>query len=477
MGKRHWLRVVSAGVFFSVCLTPAWGDESKCSQLSLSTLKTERVSLGLGQSVRYLIDNISAPGTARGSVIAATSRQEPDYFYHWVRDAGLVMDIVVTLYRGANGSDKERYRHLLQDYINFSRSNQTANTLSGLGEPKFYVDGTPFSGPWGRPQTDGPALRAIALIRFAETLLAEGQEGYVRERLYDGKIPTHSVIKSDLEYVSHHWKETAFDLWEEIRGMHFYTSMVQRRALVLGAKLADRLGDGAAAGWYRNQARLLEAELLRHWSSQQGIFVTTLDRDGGVDYKYSGLDASVILAILHGYNDDGFLAPSDDRLLSTFQKIRSSFHNLYPINQRGHGADAVGRYPEDRYDGGAPGGGGNPWILITVGFGEYLYRAAASFQAQGFIRLTDTNREFFRTLDPNIDWGNGTLQSSHPNFTRVISSLRQLGDDFLLRAQFHGYSDGRFSEQINRNTGFMQGAANLTWSYASWVSAVVYRNY
>jgi glucoamylase len=42
---------------------------------------------------------------------------------------------------------------------------------SGLGEPKFMADETPFTGSWGRPQRDGPALRATALIGFGWWLL------------------------------------------------------------------------------------------------------------------------------------------------------------------------------------------------------------------------------------------------------------------------------------------------------------------
>ena len=34
----------------------------------------------------------------------------------------------------------------------------------GLGEPKFNVDETAFTGAWGRPQRDGPALRYIECL-------------------------------------------------------------------------------------------------------------------------------------------------------------------------------------------------------------------------------------------------------------------------------------------------------------------------
>ena len=44
-------------------------------------------------------------------------------------------------------------------------------------EAKFLLpDATPFSGPWCRPQNDGPGLRAITLISYANQLLDEGNE-------------------------------------------------------------------------------------------------------------------------------------------------------------------------------------------------------------------------------------------------------------------------------------------------------------
>lgn len=41
----------------------------------------------------------------------------------------------------------------------------------GLGKAKFAVDETPFSGSWGRPQRDGPALRATTMIELGWWLL------------------------------------------------------------------------------------------------------------------------------------------------------------------------------------------------------------------------------------------------------------------------------------------------------------------
>lgn len=418
-----------------------------------------------------LLENISPEGAARGAVVASPSKDNPNYFRHWIRDAGLTMDVVIGMYqRATNADEKAQLRTRLVDYVTFSRTNQvTPNPSGGLGEPLFNADGSPFNQGWGRPQNDSPAIRAYTLVRLANILLQEGQAGYVREWLYDGKIPTSSVIKADLEYVAHHLDDTSFDLWEEVRGFHFYTRMVQRRALVDGAKLAETLGDGGAANFYRAKARELEGKIDSHWHWSDKLIMTTLGRDGGIDYKNSHLDASTILAVLHGATGDGFFPPSDDRILATAAKINERFKAIYPINNRGAGV-AIGRYPEDRYDGYSTGGEGNPWILLTNGFGELYHRMASDFESRGYISFNEVNRPFFQALlhrslpDARLSRGDATLKE-------ILRALRAEGDAYLARTRTHTASDGSMAEQLNRHTGFMQGARDLTWSYASLLSA------
>lgn len=70
----------------------------------------------------------------------------------------------------------------IQEYISTGAYIQTisnpSGTLStgGLGEPKFNVDKTAFTGAWGRPQRDGPALRATAMIAYANHLIVRKKE-------------------------------------------------------------------------------------------------------------------------------------------------------------------------------------------------------------------------------------------------------------------------------------------------------------
>ena len=117
-------------------------------------------------------------------------------------------------------------RSLIDDFTEAeSILQQTSNpsgtvSTGGLGEPKFNIDETAFTGAWGRPQrgklsvsaqrtliltthvTDGPALRATAIITYANWLLANGNgTSYVENTLWP-------IIKLDLDYVENNWNQT-----------------------------------------------------------------------------------------------------------------------------------------------------------------------------------------------------------------------------------------------------------------------------
>lgn len=69
---------------------------------------------------------------------------------------------------------------------------------TGLGEPKFNVDETAFTQSWGRPQRDGPALRATALITYSKWLIDNCYSSTVVSIVWP-------IIKNDLNYVAQYW--------------------------------------------------------------------------------------------------------------------------------------------------------------------------------------------------------------------------------------------------------------------------------
>jgi glucoamylase len=111
-------------------------------------------------AIQSILNNISPPGTLQGTVVASPSKFKPDYYYMWVRDAGIVMRSLLM--------EELDVGKLYNDYANISTFEQESDLPAGLGEPKFHVDGKVFRGPWGRPQNDGPALRVLARHSYGE---------------------------------------------------------------------------------------------------------------------------------------------------------------------------------------------------------------------------------------------------------------------------------------------------------------------
>ncbi|HEX4048054.1 MAG TPA: glycoside hydrolase family 15 protein [Elusimicrobiota bacterium] len=435
-----------------------------------------------GIALQKMEANISPPGAAPGAVAASPSRSNPDYFYAWRRDAALTMQEVVTLYSQASDpAQKAAYFKMLTDYAAFVRKTQSETTLTGLGEPKFNMDGTPFNGPWGRPQDDAPAEEASTLIYFASVVLKEGNKDLAAQ-LYGNFA---SGAKGDLEYVSHHWGETSFDVWEEVKAHHFDSETAQRTALLEGAWLASQLKDDGAPQWYDAQAAQLTTEMGRHWDPEKGYIVSDLDQDGGLQGKNSGLDSAVILAAIHRRPiDDQILSPADDasfsvtdkRVLATAQALKDRFKAEYAINSRpGEPGVAIGRYPEDNYF------GGNPWPLLTAAFAQLDYMAGSEFLRAGAIPIEPEDLAFFRDLLPDeADKSALTpglvLKNGDPLFDKVVDGLKTSGDSFLAEVRAHANPDGSLSEQMDRDTGVMKSANDLTWNYASILSALQARD-
>jgi glucoamylase len=440
----------------------------------------QRLRVQESRSTTYLLRNISRAGTLPGSVAASPSTSDPNYYFHWTRDAALVMDAVNALrVRSQFKSEREIFLRALKDFVNFSRKTQQVVTDAGLGEPRYNLNGTAEVSPWARPQNDGPALRAITLAKFANQLLDNGENEFVLEHLYSPALPPTTLVKVDLEYIAHRWRDPSYDVWEELRGDHFYNRMVQRRALIEGAALAERLGDPKAAGFYRVQAHQLELEIVKHFDSGKSFFLATLNRSGGVEYKTSNLDMVVILGVLHGATGDDFLSVIDDRVLATAHQLIQTFKQLYPINTMPFTGLAIGRYPEDQYDGANTGMQGNPWFITTQAMAELCYRASIDMKRRGRFTVSQLNLPFLKSLGLKDDLESAlgrVLESKDDLFQQIQSGLARYGDEYMKRALHHvNQQNGSMSEQFNRATGKMQGAYDLTWSYASFLTAIIQR--
>ena len=378
---------------------------------------------------------------AKGSVLASPAianwNPEPDYFFHWLRDSAIVMRRVAELMGDAqSGTERQRWRRHFEDFVRFSlmlcgapaRSSQWEMTrrefrkflrpetemraLTGdklLGEPRFNPDGTCDIFRWSRPQHDGPALRALACLRY----LAAG--GPQTDELV-------ALLRLDLGFTLRHAGRRCVGPWEEAAAHHYYVALVQLGALAHGRAWAEDTDI-----WSRAERRL-RSSLDRHWSEKHQVYMAA--RPATADCADDLIDASTLLAVLDADLLDGPHSVGDPRVQKTQQKIEDVFAREFPINHArpaGQGP-ALGRYRVDRYF------GGGAWYPTTLAAASLCYRLA-----------------------------------QHPGEDHA--ALVKRGDAFMETVRALTPADGALSEQVDRATGAQTSARNLSWSYAAFIDA------
>jgi glucoamylase len=408
-----------------------------CLQSAASFAQGQNFEQKLAQqyqlSIQFMLKNFPQSQGTVGSVAASPTKE---YQYHWTRDAALTHQALFEVYQNSNSQSlKSQILKAFQQWVGFEKR-AVANAIQaglGSGEPKFQLNGEIFKGEWGRPQNDGPAVRALVMSEWALELIKMGQKDWVLRNLYRPEIPSPQIIKSDLEFTAVNWNKASFDLWEEIKGLNFYTLAMQRKSLLIGAELATQLNDPGAAKYYLEQAQLILNLMNQYYNQQLSYIVAIRNQVDGWGHKNSNLDVAVVLGTIQGFLDLTFLSPNSKKVLQTAQKLEDVFMQIYPINKNKQ-VPVIGRYSEDVYDG-FGFSGGNPWFISTHAHAE-LYCKFAKF-------------------------------SQRSNQAYIQKGLKFLGRTLEHRNQ----QTGEMSEQLSRFNGYLVGVSHLTWSYASFITA------
>ncbi|KAI4611844.1 uncharacterized protein J4E87_010346 [Alternaria ethzedia] len=405
-------------------------------------------------SLQGMLNNI-----VDGVVVAG--RSDPDYWFTWTRTAALTFKILI---ERLTRYDLEHYPNVSDDVTDYLKSQ--AKLQSGdLGEPKFYVNGTAFDGPWNRPQQDGPALRATALTLYARYLIGHAGDSVMAIDVHDHVVDKiWPIISKDLEHIIRCWNQTSFDIWEETNGSSFFTLSASHRALVEGMSLAKEIYlrcDGCAV-----TAPQILCFMNSFWD------VDFMHANLNSKDQRRGIDASSILSSIHTYDPkagctDSSFQPCSPRALANHKAVIDSFRQLYAIN---HGipqgqAVAVGRYPEDVSH------GGNPWYTTTLAAAEQLYLARLQWQDRKEFTIDETSLPFFRDLLPTILPGTYRQSSDPAFFDLVLSAVQKYADGYMALIQRYTPTDGGLSEQFDRNNGVPVSASNFTWSHAAFYTA------
>ncbi|HEY2779168.1 MAG TPA: glycoside hydrolase family 15 protein [Steroidobacteraceae bacterium] len=406
---------------------------------SVSPIDIVKVRPGFAQTIRPL----------RGSIVASpvlgAYDPEPDYFFHWLRDSAIVIDAVRMLFEdaatgidtlpkfadfvqfslslqnldGRSLSDSAWRDAVVPDFRQFVRASEDLAAAHGealAGETRVNPDGTLDISKWPRPQNDGPALRAIALLRWQAAAPLDGNLA----------AAVDALLRADLRYTQRHWHDNSYDMWEEEKGLHYYTLRAQATALADGAAWLERRGEAAEAALYRSDASAILHVLDGYWREDLQFYKSRVLESNAPSAKE--LDISVIFAAIHAGGSGLSHSVQDPRMHATLARLEALFDAEYAINRnRGAGrGPAMGRYAGDvYYSGGA-------YYFSTLAAAEFCFLAAAR-------------------LPTRISW-------------------RARGDAFLETVRAYTPSSGDLSEQFDQQTGVQRSAQQLAWSYAGFIS-------
>jgi Glycosyl hydrolases family 15 len=412
---------------------------------SISPVGIVKARPGFGQSIHPL------PGAVVASPVPASYDPDPDYFFHWYRDSAIVMDALRLLHleraTGVEGprlfgefvrfnvalarldgralaAESARWRsRVAADFAGFLRPDAELQRVHGeaiAAETRVNADGTLDISNWARPQNDGPALRALTVLRW------------MRDASLDPELRAscEGLLRADLRFTQAHCREPCYDIWEEERGLHYFTLRVGAQALEDGADWLEARGERGQARDCRARSRETREALDGYWLADRGYYRSRVLDTGEPSAKE--LDIAVILAALQSSDECATHSVLDPRIHATLGVIDNVFEADYPIN---HGrpasrGPALGRYRADRYY------SGGAYYFSTLAAAELCFRAARGGGRDALLARGDRYLETVRAFTPE---------------------------------------SGDMSEQFDQRTGEQTSAKHLAWSYAAFISCAAAR--
>jgi len=352
---------------------------------------------------------------AQGGILAANDSDiiyfnRDTYSYVWPRDGALVA-------------------HALDLAGHPTASRQFFRFIAQLLQPegcllhKFNPDGTLASSwhPWsheGRPQLpiqeDSTALVLWALWQH-----------FVLYRDLDFIKPLYRpLVKKAADFMCQYREDKTglpapcFDLWEERRGIFSFTVGAVFGGLTAASLFCTVFGEDDKAAQYRQAAAEIRDAASRHlWQEDLGRFCRMLAPDSqGEMERDATCDSSLWGLFAFGMYDAG-----DPRIAATMEALRERLWVGTPVG-------GMARYENDRYHRVSPEVTGNPWVICTLWWADYLLEKGGSDEE--------------------------TAQAQ----------------EILTWVTNHALPSGVLGEQIDPLTGEPLSVSPLTWSHAAYIT-------
>ena len=357
----------------------------------------------------------------RGAIIAANDSDvlrfnRDTYSYLWPRDGALV----------AHALDLAGYGEVTRRFFDLCGELMTHD---GYLLHKYNPDGSLGSSwhAWSTP--DGRLELPIQEDETGLPIWALWQH-YERDRDIEFVRPLYrKLVRTGADFMSSYREPRtklpapSFDLWEERRGIHAWTTAAVWAGLVAARDFAAAFGQHELSKRYGIAADEIKAAALTHlYDAERGRFVRTVNvlADGTIT-KDATLDISMAGIFLFG------MLPADDpRVGATMAALEERLWVRSAIG-------GVARYENDYYFQQSQDVGpipGNPWFVATLWLAEYHVATAKT--------LADLER-----ANALLEWC----------ATKALPS-------------------GVLAEQVSPLTGDPLSVSPLTWSHAGYVAAI-----
>jgi len=393
--------------------TNFWHAWVNAHQWNLQDLGALHVKL-FKQSLMYIRAHVDTDGGIIASTDADMLQYGLDtYCYVWPRDSAYT----------AIALDSAGDTNVAKHFFEFCR-----DTISGEGYfmHKYLPDKSLGSSwhPWiqdGEPQLpiqeDETALVICALFEH----YTRSRDSEFLELMFNPLVEKAADFLVRYRDPSTKLPQASYDLWERKRGTSTFTSSCVYGALVAAAALSKVLGKDSHEARYLEAAREVRDGILRHlWDEKTGTFLNMIHVKNGETIR----DATIDISSVYGVFSFGVLPPDDP-------KLARAFENSVRVLSHGVSIGGLARFENDDYYRIAGPSTGNPWVLTTLWYAEYLIANARTDAELGRVR------EIF---------------------------------SWVVR---HAQTSGVLSEQLNPQTGEQVCAAPLTWAHAAYVSTVL----
>lgn len=387
----------------------AWIKTYTCDM----SLLTQPQAVLYSKSLMYLRAHLDQEGGIIASLDSDMLQWGYDtYAYVWPRDAAYAAMMLDTI--GDTSAAKR--------FFNFC-----ARVISpgGYFLHKFWADGS-FGSSWHPWISNGKSQLPIQEDETAIVVYAFLQHFKHSRDLEFLESQFAILVEGPAEFMINYRDPTthlplaSYDLWERKRGVSTYTCATVYGALQAAAEMAHILGKSDLVARYTAAAQEVKQGILQHlWDEKSGTFVNMIiQTDDGIQY-----DRTIDISSVYGVMQFEVLPITDERLRRAWDTTVSVLTHNIP-------AGGIARFENDEYfriDSNAPG---NPWVLTTLWYAEYIARTANS-------------REDLKKVTDIFDW--------------VV---------------LHAQPSGVLSEQLNPYTGEQVGATPLAWAHAEYVIAV-----